>query len=75
MLPDIPYPRRVGVTVLAGFFLFLIFAPSLMAQGRGELTGTVTDRAGAPMAFAMVTTTSVDTGQSATCGHGNGRHL
>jgi hypothetical protein len=34
-----------------------------MAQGVGELTGTVTDPAGAPVVFAMVTTTSVGTGQ------------
>jgi len=63
MLPDIPYPRRVCVTVLTGFFLFLISTPSLTAQGTGELMGTVTDRTGAPLAFAMVTTTSVDTGR------------
>ena len=63
MLPDIPYPRRVCVTVLTGFLLFLISTPSLTAQGTGELMGTVTDRTGAPLAFAMVTTTSVDTGR------------
>ena len=55
MLPDIPYPRRVCVTVLTGFLLFLISTPSLTAQGTGELMGTVTDRTGAPLAFAMVT--------------------
>ena len=45
--------------------LFVTLAPSLMAQtdGTGALTGTVTDPTGAPVAFAMVTTTSVDTGQ------------
>jgi hypothetical protein len=63
MLPDIPYPRRVCVTVLTGFLLFLISTPSLTAQGTGELIGTVTDATGAPLAFAMVTTTSVDTGR------------
>ena len=62
MLPDIPCPRRVCVTVLTGFLLFLISTPSLTAQGTGELMGTVTDRTGAPLAFAMVRTTSVDTG-------------
>ena len=59
MLPDIPYPRCVCVTVLSGFFLFLISTPSLMAQGTGELMGTVTDRTGAPLGFAMVTMTSI----------------
>jgi hypothetical protein len=63
MLSDIPYPGRVCVTVLIGYFLFLISAPSFAAQGTGELMGTVTDRTGAPLAFAMVTTTSVDTGR------------
>ena len=63
MLPDILYPNRVCVTVLSGFFLFLISTPSLTAQGTGELMGTVTDRTGSPLAFANVTTTSVDTGR------------
>ena len=63
MLPDIPHRRRVCVTVLSGFFLFVISALSLMAQGVGELTGTVTDPAAAPVVFAMITTTSVGTGQ------------
>jgi len=35
-----------------------------MAQGRGKLIGTVTDPNGTPVAFAMVTTTSLDTGQA-----------
>jgi hypothetical protein len=34
-----------------------------MAQGTGALIGTVTDPTGTPVAFAMVTTTSVDRGQ------------
>jgi len=34
-----------------------------MAQGVGELTGTVTDPTGAPLAFAMVTATSLETGR------------
>src|ERR1700733_13722191 len=63
MLPDIPFPRRVCVTVLTGIFLFLLSTASLTAQGTGELIGTVTDRTRAPLAFAMVTTTSVDTGR------------
>jgi len=33
-----------------------------MAQGVGQLTGTVTDPSGAPLAFAMVTATRVETG-------------
>ena len=63
MRPDIPYPGRVCVAVLSGFFYSLISVPSLTAQGTGELMGTVTDRTGAPLAFAMVTTTNVDTGR------------
>ena len=63
MQPDIPYPRRVCVTVLTGFFLFLISTPSLTAEGTGELMGTVIDRNGTPLPFAMVTTTNVDTGR------------
>jgi len=63
MLPDIQHRRQDCVTVLAGVFLFVISAPLLMAQGTGELTGTVVDPSGAPVAFAMVTATSADTGQ------------
>jgi hypothetical protein len=61
MLPDIPQRKHVCVTVLAGVFLFVISAPLLMAQGTGELTGTVIDPSGAPVAFATVTASSVDT--------------
>ena len=63
MLANIAHRSRTCVAGLAGVFLIVISAPSLMAQARGELTGTVTDPTGAPVAFAMVTTTSVDTGQ------------
>jgi hypothetical protein len=63
MLPDIAHRRRVCVTLLAGVFLFAISGQLLMAQGVGELTGTVTDPTGAPLAFAMVTAMSMETGQ------------
>jgi uncharacterized protein YegP (UPF0339 family) len=36
----------------------------LMAQVMGELTGTVTDPAGTPVAFAFVTATNVETGRA-----------
>src|SRR5208337_2725110 len=57
---------RGGVRVIALVCLFAALAPSLMAQmdGRGALAGTVTDPSGAPVAFAMVTATSIDTGQA-----------
>lgn len=51
-------------TCLAGAFLIVVFPPLLMAQAMGELTGKVTDLAGTPVAFALVTTTSADTGQA-----------
>src|ERR1700681_2601380 len=56
---------RSGVRGLVVVCLFVTLAPSLMAQtaGTGALTGTVTDPSGAPVAFAMVTATSVDTGR------------
>jgi hypothetical protein len=63
MLRDITHRTKVCVTFLAGFFLFIISVPLLMAQGVGELTGTVTDATGVPLAFAMVTATSAKTGQ------------
>src|SRR5437867_3022451 len=48
------------------FVLFIVSVPSLMAQtaGTGALTGTVMDSSGAVLPGAMVTTTSVDTGQT-----------
>ena len=57
----------------AGIFLLilllsLILTPSLMAQtaGTGALKGTVTDSTGAVVPNAMITATSVDTGQMRT---------
>src|SRR6266699_5912699 len=48
------------------FVLFIISVPSLMAQtaGTGALTCTVMDCSGAVLPGVMVTTTSVDTGQT-----------
>src|SRR5437016_4708062 len=46
--------------------LFITLVPSLMAQtaSTGALTGTVMDSSGAVLPGVMVTTTSVDTGQT-----------
>jgi hypothetical protein len=63
MLANIAYNKRACVAGLVGVCLIVSFVPALMAQGRGVLTGRVTDPTGDPVAFAMVTTTSVDTGQ------------
>src|ERR1035441_5272541 len=63
MRANIPHRSRACVAGLAGVLLFVVLAPSLMAQGVGQLIGTVTDPTGAPLAFAMVTATSVETGQ------------
>jgi hypothetical protein len=63
MPADITHRRHVCATVLAGGGLILLSATLLMAQGVGELTGTVTDPTGAPAAFAMVTATNVETGR------------
>jgi hypothetical protein len=63
MLANIAHHRRACVAGLAGVCLFVILTPSLKAQGKGALIGTVTDPTGTPVAFALVTTTSVDTGQ------------
>ncbi|MGD0226215.1 MAG: carboxypeptidase-like regulatory domain-containing protein [Terriglobia bacterium] len=63
MLANIAHRRRACIAGLVGVCLFVVLAPSLMAQGTGVLTGTVTDPTGAPVAFATVTTTSFDTGQ------------
>jgi hypothetical protein len=58
-----------GINVVC---LFVGLAASLMAQtdGTGALTGKVTDPTGAPVAFAMITTTSVETGQVQTAATG-----
>jgi hypothetical protein len=63
MLANIARRSRTCLAGLAGAFLILTLAPTLMAEVMGELTGTVTDPAGTPVAFALVTTTSVETGQ------------
>src|SRR5438034_11837748 len=46
--------------------LFITLVPSLMAQtaGTGALSGTVMDSSGAVLPGVMVSTTSVDTGQT-----------
>jgi hypothetical protein len=44
MLADILYTNRVCVTVLPGFFLFLMSTPFPAAQGTAELMGTGPDR-------------------------------
>src|ERR1039458_8092285 len=63
MLANIAYNKRACVAGLVGVCLIVSFVPALMAQGRGVLTGRVTDPTGDPVAFAVVTTTSVDTGK------------
>ena len=63
MLAIIAHHRRACVADFVGVCLFVILAPSLMAQETGALTGRVTDPTGDPVAFAMLTTTSVDSGQ------------
>ena len=62
MVANFAHRSRTRLASLAGAFLILTAAPSLKAQTRGELRGVVTDPAGLPVAFAMVTTTSVETG-------------
>ena len=64
MLAKIARRYRTCLAGLAGALLIIIWAPSLMAEVMGELTGTVTDPAGAPVAFAFVTTTNVVTGHA-----------
>ena len=64
MVLDIAGARRPCSAGLAGAFLIIISAPSLMAQASGELTGTVTNLAGTPVAFAFVTATSMETGRA-----------
>ena len=62
MLANIAHRSRTCLGGLAGAFLIVTSTPSLMAQAMGQLMGTVTDPAGGPLAFALVTTTSVETG-------------
>ena len=62
MLANIAHRSRTCLAGLAGAFLIVTSGPSLMAQAMGQLIGTVTDPAGTPMAFTMVTTTSVESG-------------
>ena len=47
MLAKIARRYRTCLAGLAGALLIIIWAPSLMAEVMGELTGTVTDPAGA----------------------------
>ena len=63
MLTKFAGRRCVFLRVFAVIFLSSFLAQSLRAQVAGELAGTVTDATGAPMAFALVTTTSVETGR------------
>lgn len=65
MLTNTAHNWRGGVRSIVVVCLFVISAPSLMAQtdGTGALTGTLTNPFGAPVAFATVTATSLDTGQ------------
>ena len=63
MLASIAHQRRAWFAVLLGLCQFVILAPALMAQGVGTLAGKVTDPDGEPVPFAVVTATSVDTGQ------------
>ena len=60
--------RKSGARLLLCVGLSIILVPSLMAQtaGTGALTGRVTDSSGAVVPGAMVTATSLDTGQSRT---------
>jgi hypothetical protein len=64
MLANIARHSRTCLAGLAGALLIVISVPSLMAQVMGELTGTVTDPAGTPVAFALVTATSMESGRT-----------
>ena len=56
--------RRLVVGVLLVICLFIVFAPSMMAQtaSTGALTGTVKDPSGAVIPNATITATSLDSG-------------
>jgi hypothetical protein len=64
MLANVAHRGRACVVGLAGGFLFSVLTPLLMAQGTGQLRGKVTDSTGAPVGFALVTTTNVETGNA-----------
>ena len=64
MLANITHRSRTCLAGCAGALLIIISVPSLMAQAMGELTGTVTDPAGTPVAFALVTATSMESGRA-----------
>jgi uncharacterized membrane protein len=64
MLANIAHRSRTCLAGCAGALLIIISVPSLMAQAMGELTGTVTDPAGTPVAFALVTATSMESGRA-----------
>ncbi len=64
MVVDVAHVKRTCFAGLAGALLTVIFAPSLMGQAVGELTGTVTDPAGTPVSLALVTATSMETGRA-----------
>jgi hypothetical protein len=63
MLANIAHHRRAWFAGLLGVCKLVIFAPALMAQGVGTLAGKVTDPVGDPVPFAVVTATSIDSGQ------------
>ncbi|HXX21356.1 MAG TPA: carboxypeptidase-like regulatory domain-containing protein [Candidatus Acidoferrum sp.] len=58
--------RKLAVTLLAGFAIFLLCAPLAQAQtaGTGAITGTITDPSGGAVANAAVTATNTGTNQS-----------
>ena len=64
MVVNITHGRRTCFAGLAGAFLIVTSAPSLMAQAVGKLAGRVTDSAGTPVAFAFVSATNVETGRA-----------
>jgi hypothetical protein len=68
MLRNFCTGNSVRAALAVGVGLFILLAPSLMAQtaGTGALTGRVTDSSGAVLPGVMVTTASLDTGQSRT---------
>ena len=75
MLPDIPYPRRVCVTVLTGFLLFLISTPSLMAQGTGRIDGHSDRSNWCPSGVCHGHDDQCRDWPCAACGHRNGRYV